>query len=81
VPAARRALEIRARILDPNHATTATSLNNLGMLLDGKGDLQGARPFLERALAIYEKALGPNHPTTATIRNNLRRLLKAMGDQ
>jgi Tfp pilus assembly protein PilF len=55
-------------VLGPDHPTTATSLNNLGWLLQGLGQREAARPYLERALAIWEKVLGPDHPTTAAAR-------------
>ena len=64
----------------PSIPTTATSLNNLALLLQAQGDLAGARPLFERALAIREKALGPEHPDTATSLNNLAPLLQAQGD-
>ena len=59
------ALAIREKALGPDHPDTATSLNNLAMLLRAQGDLAAARPLYERALAIREKALGPDHPDTA----------------
>ena len=59
-----RALAIWEKELGPDHPDTASSLNNLGYLLQAQGDLAGARPLYERALAIREKALGPDHPAT-----------------
>jgi hypothetical protein len=44
---------------------TATSLNNLGFLLDEQGDDAEARPYLERSLAVRERVLGPDHVHTA----------------
>jgi len=75
-----RALAIREKALGSEHPNTATSLNNLALLLPDQGDLAGARPIYERALGIDEKALGPEHPGTATDLNNLAILLKAQGD-
>src|SRR5262249_44658590 len=65
-PLLRDALAIREKVLGPEHPHTATSLNNLALLLQDQGDLAGARLLYERALAINEKALGPEHPATAT---------------
>jgi tetratricopeptide (TPR) repeat protein len=79
-PYFERALAIAEKALGPNHPDTAISLNNLGGLLQGQGDLPGARPYVERALAIREKALGPDHPDMARSLNNLGYLLKAQGD-
>ena len=73
----RETLEDVESSLGPEHPDTATSLNNLALLLQAQGDLAGARPLYERALAIREKALGPEHPHTATSLNNLALLLKA----
>jgi tetratricopeptide (TPR) repeat protein len=75
-----RALAIREKVLGSEHPDTATSLNNLALLLKEQGDLAAARPLLERALAIREKALGPEHPDTAQGLNNLAFLLHAQGD-
>jgi tetratricopeptide (TPR) repeat protein len=75
-----RALAIREKLLGPEHPSTATSLNNLALLLEAQGDLAGARPLYERALAIHEKLLGTEHPSTATSLDNLAGLLEAQGD-
>jgi tetratricopeptide (TPR) repeat protein len=75
-----RALAVREKALGPEHPATATSLNNLALLLHAKGDLAGARPLLERALAIREKALGPEHPDTATSLNDLASVLRDLGE-
>ena len=66
-------------MLGPEHPDTATSLNNLAVLLQAQGDLAGARPLFERALAIREKVLGAEHPDTATSLGNLGRLLRDLG--
>ncbi len=79
-PLFERALTIREKALGPEHPSTATSLNNLALLLSAQGDLGGARPLFERALAIDEMALGPEHPDTAQSLNNLAGLLQAQGD-
>jgi tetratricopeptide (TPR) repeat protein len=79
-PLFERALAIREEALGPEHPETATSLNNLAVLLEDQGDLANARPLIERALAIKEKALGPEHPDTATSLNVLATLLRDEGD-
>lgn len=50
MPLAKRALTIREKVLGPDHPDTATSLNNLGKLLQGMGDLKGIKSCYERAL-------------------------------
>jgi Tfp pilus assembly protein PilF len=79
-PLLRHAVAIREKALGPEHPDTATSLNNLAVLLKDQDDLAGARQLYERALAIREKALGPEHPHTATSLNNLAVLLNDQGD-
>jgi tetratricopeptide (TPR) repeat protein len=79
-PLKERALAMRENALGPEHPHTATSLNNLALLLQDQGDLAGARPLYERTLAICEKALSPEHPDTATSLNNLARLLELQSD-
>jgi tetratricopeptide (TPR) repeat protein len=73
-PLLRDALELREKLLKPEHPDTARILNNLAHLLHNKGDLAGARRLVERALAIAKKMLGPEHPDTAGILNHLARL-------
>ena len=75
-----RALAIFEQVSGLEHPDTATSLNNLGGLLQAMGDYEVARSYYERALAIREKVLGPQHPDTAQSLNNLGVLLQAMGD-
>jgi tetratricopeptide (TPR) repeat protein len=76
-----RALDIREKGLGEEHLDTASSLNNLAVLLNNlagllseQGFYQGARPLYERALAIYEKILGEKHPYTKLVRQNLTTL-------
>ena len=49
-PLFERALAIREKVLGPEHPDTATSLNNLALLLQAQGDFAGARPLFERVL-------------------------------
>jgi tetratricopeptide (TPR) repeat protein len=53
-PLFERALAIREKALGSEHSLTATTLDNLGVLLKDQGDLPGARSLNERALAIRE---------------------------
>jgi tetratricopeptide (TPR) repeat protein len=76
----RDALAIREKKIGPEHPDTATSLNNLALLLQHQGDFVGVLPLFERALAIWEKSLGPEHPDMATALNNLGCLLRDQGN-
>ncbi|MCK5521695.1 MAG: tetratricopeptide repeat protein, partial [Thiomargarita sp.] len=77
---ARRALAIIEKVLGAEHPDTATSLNNLALLLSNKGDYDSAEPLYRRALAIREKVLGAEHPDTAQSLNNLALLLSKKGN-
>lgn len=66
----RQAATVTGKHFGSDHRDTAGNLNNLGALLDSRGDFAGARPYYERALAISEKALGPDHPKTRIVRKN-----------
>jgi CHAT domain-containing protein/Tfp pilus assembly protein PilF len=67
----RRALVIQERQLGPNHPSVAATLNNLAVLLAGRGRFTDAEPLHQRALAIAEKSLGPNHLDTASMLTTL----------
>ena len=78
-PLYRRALAIDEASLGPDHPSVATSLNNLGLVLQATGRLAEAEPLYRRALAIDEASLGPDHPSVATSLNNLGLVLQATG--
>ena len=69
-----RALKIlRARDLREDDSLLVIVVNNFGLLLQNRGDLNGARPLLEQALQLREKLLAkqPDHPQIATALMNL----------
>lgn len=67
----RRALAIQEKTLGEAHPSTAATLNNLAVLLSGRGRYAEAEPMHARALAIAEKSLGPSHLDTASMRTTL----------
>jgi tetratricopeptide (TPR) repeat protein len=75
----QRALAIREVVLGPEHAHTATSLNELAVFYDSQGKYEEAEPLQQRALSISEKALGPDHPTVAIMLNVLANLYYDQG--
>jgi tetratricopeptide (TPR) repeat protein len=77
---AERALAIREKVLGPNDPDTASSLNNLAVVLEKLGDLDGSRKLKERALAIRETVLGPDDFVTSISLNNLGFLLLQLGE-
>jgi len=75
-----RTLIINELAYGQNHHNVATSLNNIGSVLNDLGDFNGAREYYERALAIDEAAYGPNHPKVAIRLNNIGGVFRALGD-
>ena len=75
----QRALDIREKVLGPNHPDVAKSLNDLAELYYTQGHYEVAEPLYRKALSIWEKALGSVHPNTAESLNNLAALYHAQG--
>src|SRR6185295_3228268 len=71
IPLAKRALEIRERLLPPNDPLVSTALGNLGDLYNAKGDYNAAKKIFERLLALQEQQFGP---TDVKIASTLDRL-------
>jgi CHAT domain-containing protein/Tfp pilus assembly protein PilF len=80
LPYIERALEIRERILGPDHPDVSQAINSLAALHYYKGEYSKAEPLYQRALAIWEKSLGPEHLNVAHTLNNLATLYSALGD-
>ena len=80
VSKALKLLELREKVLGPEHLNTAGSLKWLGVLYQAMGDDAKAEPFFHRTLKIDEKVLGPEHPDTGTSLNYLGLLYQAIGD-
>src|SRR5215470_19768257 len=74
------ALEIRERILGPDHPDVSQAITGLATLHYFKGEYSKAEPLYQRALAIKEKSLGPEHPDVAHTLNNLAALYSVLGD-
>lgn len=72
-------LAIHEKTLGPEHPTTATSLSNLGRVLDLQGKYAEAERVYRRALEIRERVLGADHPDVATSLNNLAKVLQELG--
>ena len=73
-------LNIRERVLGPDHPHTLASRNNLAYAYESAGDLGRAIPLYEAALADCERVLGPDHPNTLASRNNLAYAYQSAGD-
>jgi CHAT domain-containing protein/Tfp pilus assembly protein PilF len=72
-------LAIHEKSLGSEHPTTATSLSNLGRVLDIQGKYEDAEKIYRRALGVREKVLGGEHPDVATSLNNLAKVLQELG--
>lgn len=75
-PLYRKSLEMREKILGPEHPDVAHSLNRLAGLLRKRHKDSQAVPLLKRSLAMYEKALGPASLESAATRTNLAALYR-----
>jgi len=53
--------------------------NDLALVVESRGDRNGAIRLLHRALAIHRRVLGRRHPQTMTIENNLAGVLRDAG--
>ncbi len=79
-PSIERALEIRERLLGPDHRDVAVALNGLGRIYRSRGDFAKAESLLHRSLDILEGVFGPNHPAVTISLNNLGHLYRNMAD-
>ena len=71
----REALEGLHSTLGGRHPNTLSSINNLGSLLQGNGDLAAVELLLREALEGMCETLGRRHPTTLICINNLELVL------
>ena len=55
---------MKRETLGNRHQNTLTSINNLGVLLHGKGDSAAAELLLREALEGWRETLGDRHPHT-----------------
>ncbi len=80
IPLAKRALEIRERLLGAGDPLLGDALQNLGSIYSGKKNYGEALSLYKRALSIFEKALGPENARTANTLHNLGWLYYAQGN-
>ena len=79
-PLFKQALEMRKRVLGPQHPDYSLSLNSLANLYYSRGDFSHAEPLFQEALAIRQQVLGRDHPDCANCLHNLARLYESRGD-
>jgi CHAT domain-containing protein/Tfp pilus assembly protein PilF len=61
-------------------ATLGLAYNNLGGLLQQRGDYTRAREHFEKATDLWRKAYPPDHPRLGSAANNLGLVWQALGD-
>jgi CHAT domain-containing protein/Tfp pilus assembly protein PilF len=79
-PLAERSLEIREKLLGPEHPDVARAIHHLATLNHIKGDYAKAELLFQRSLTIKEKVLGPEHPDVAASFNNLAEVYRRRGE-
>jgi hypothetical protein len=52
----------------------ATDSNNIGLILEDKGDLDGALTYTQRALRIFMDNFGPDNPAIKRVAINVQRI-------
>jgi tetratricopeptide (TPR) repeat protein len=75
-----RALEVRERVLGPDHESVLGSINQLGLVASDTGDFSTAKALFERGLRQAEDTLGPDHPDLGRFLNNLAKIAWMQGD-
>jgi len=79
-PFARRACEIRERLLGPDHPDTLADACALAGVLDGLGSYAESEPIYRHALTVFTSMFGEMHLEVAVNLNNLAALRWAQGD-
>ncbi|HYO72481.1 MAG TPA: serine/threonine-protein kinase [Archangium sp.] len=74
-----RVLELRRKVLGPEHPKVIAALNNLGVALGALGKYEEARAVYEQALDLRRKTLGPDNPLVANSYSNLGTALGQLG--
>ncbi|CAH3159777.1 unnamed protein product [Porites lobata] len=75
-----RALVIRKKIFGEDHASVATSYNNLASVYNSLGEYNQAKELQEKALVIRKKIFGEDHADVATSYNNLASVYVSLGE-
>ncbi|MEZ6017986.1 MAG: tetratricopeptide repeat protein [Planctomycetota bacterium] len=68
----RRGLDVGERVFSAQHPLLATSLTNVALYDEQRGDLTRARERLTRALAILEATRGPTSADANEVRSRLQ---------
>jgi non-specific serine/threonine protein kinase/serine/threonine-protein kinase len=72
-----RSLQIRRKVLGPQHPDTLASMNDLGEAIRWEGRYAEAEKLVREALSGREQVLGPDHPATLASMYTLGVLLES----
>ncbi|MCI0630772.1 MAG: serine/threonine-protein kinase [Phycisphaerales bacterium] len=75
----KRAVDIRHRVLGPEHPDTLSSIGSMGTVLAAQGKLADAEPYFEQALQESRRVLGDD-PITLVALTNMGGLLMDRGN-
>lgn len=75
-----RLIDLREKLYGKDHADTATSYNNLGVVYNSQGNYDKALKYLGKALDIRERVSGIDHLDTAQSYNNIGFVYYDQGD-
>ena len=75
----RRTLELRRKVLGPEHPNTLTSMSELASALSSQGKYVEAEQMHQQTLELRRKVLGPEHPDTLTSMSELASALRSQG--
>ncbi|MEO7972456.1 MAG: tetratricopeptide repeat protein, partial [Thermoanaerobaculia bacterium] len=78
--ATREALQVLVDTFGEDDLHTAWVRNNLGRILERRGELTEAHGFYDSSLEMKRKLYGPEHPSVAVALHNLARLDAGMGN-
>jgi eukaryotic-like serine/threonine-protein kinase len=74
-----KSLELRRRVLGPQHPDTLGAMNELGHTLRVEGQLTEAEKLLRQTLESDRRVLGPENPETLLCMNELANTLRDQG--
>ncbi|CAF1460927.1 unnamed protein product [Adineta steineri] len=67
----KKSLDIREKILPPNHPDLAKSYNNIGVVHNTMGNYPEALSYYKKVFEIDQQSLSPDHPDLAKSYNNI----------
>jgi non-specific serine/threonine protein kinase/serine/threonine-protein kinase len=75
-----RALELRRRVLGPDHHDTVGVMNDLGIIFHAQGKVAEAQKLFAEAVEVKRRLLGPEDASTLRSVNNLAATLAEQGE-